>query len=97
MQKETVVVRRKGQVDKLRGGNPVTTTFDVTGCVVWPAASHEENQGWVQIDGYNFKAPAGSDIKAEDEVQVRGNWYQVEGVPGDYGRKGLIVNARRVS
>lgn len=96
-QRETVRVRHTEQTDRLRSGSGTAPDeVDVEGCIVWPAASREEGKGWIQISGYDFLAPAGSDIRATDEVQVRGDWYHVEGVPGDFGRKGLMVNVRRL-
>lgn len=95
--KETVLVRRAQKVDKLRPAAAAAPEHPLEGCLVWPAASKEEGKGWIQIDGYDFLARPGADVVATDEVQVRGDWYQVEGKPADYGRRGVLVNARRTS
>lgn len=98
---ETITVVRKPRVDKLKPTSGVEQRFDIEGCIVWPRAAVEEGRGWIQKAGQNVFAPAGSDIRPDDEVIVRGLRYSVEGIPGDFRsrrgkRKGLLVNLERV-
>lgn len=77
---------------------------EIRGCVVLPrGVGGEENQNAsTVISGLQVFCPPGSDVKATDEVVVRGTRYEVDGEPGDYrsasGRpKVLLVNLRKAT
>lgn len=100
---ETVHVKRPGELDWQ--GDPVgpPAEFDVTNCQLWPRTSTEDSDsGRVIIDGWNLYVPPRSPntIFATDTVTVRGEEFNVVGVPGRYdlkGRdKGMIVVLERV-
>lgn len=81
----TITVIRKAKVDRLSsapGGAP--PEHDVTGCAVLPRTSHEEERGWVVVEGRMIIAPYGADVLAEDQVRVDGDVWEVDGAPGDY-------------
>lgn len=62
-------------------GSPSTST--VTGVVVWPRGSTEQNDGRsVVATGLDMLFPPGSPIPAaRDKVQLDGKDYQVDGEP----------------
>lgn len=99
---ETIKVVRPGGTDWR--GDPVGTPTEhtVKGCVIWPRTSTEDNtRGEVIIDGYNVFTPPDPDIEATDQIEARGELWEVEGRPGDYrtagGRKkGVWVILKRV-
>lgn len=99
--RETVTVVRKPKVDKLKPASGPTAEIPVRRCFVLPRSNHEADSGWVQISGWTVIAPVGSDIRADDQVRVRGELYAVEGVPGEFpvrkGKPGLFVTLERVS
>jgi hypothetical protein len=97
MVKESVVIVRPGvALPKGERGDPPPPRT-VEGCVVWPRTTLAyESRGEVPIDGWNIKMPAGTDVKETDAIVVRGKTYDTEGVPADYGRKGIIVVVKRV-
>lgn len=80
--KETVRVIRKPKVDKVKPSSGPTAEFDVNGCHVIPRASNEAEGGWVQINGYTVVAPGAADIRADDQLVVRGETHSVIGKPG---------------
>lgn len=81
----TVVVIREPKRSKL-DPEPATAPpeHDITGCVVMPRTSHEEEKGWVIVDGRMVIAPFDADILATDKVRVDGTVWEVDGEPGDY-------------
>lgn len=101
---ETIKVRRTVKVDRF--AEPSATPpaeHDVTGCVVLPRLSDEQDKGWTIVEGKMIIAPFGSDVLADDQVQVPGEagWYEVDGQPGAYkntgGRgKAVIFYLKRV-
>lgn len=100
---EVVHVKRPGEVDWQ--GDPVgdPAEFDIPGCQVWPRTSTEDDEGGRKIiDGWNLYVPprSANTIYATDTVTVRGDEFNVDGVPGQYdlkGRdKGMIVVLKRV-
>jgi hypothetical protein len=99
--RETVVVVRKPKVDKLKPASGPTAEIPVPKCYVLPRANQEEGGGWIQVSGYTVIAPVGSDIRADDQIRIRGELYAVEGVPGEYpvrvGKPGLFVTVERVA
>lgn len=101
---ETVTVTRPGA--ETRYGDPTPGTMHtVHGCVFAPRESAElHEQRNTVIVGVTMSAPAGSDIRATDEiVRAGGTRYQVEGEPGGgmspfTGRAARVrVALRRVS
>lgn len=83
---ETVLVYRTARQDTLDDVDPAAggPHHQIDNCIIVPRTSTELGKGEVIIDGQNVFAPAGSDVQADDEVEVRGVLYDVEGVPGDY-------------
>jgi hypothetical protein len=97
MLKESVVIERPGVAlpKGQHGDAPPSRT--VSGCVVWPRTAPDyESRGEVPVAGWNVKMPAGTDVKESDAVVVRGKTYDIDGVPADFGRKGIIVVLKRV-
>lgn len=88
---ETVHVIRKAKIDKLKPASGPTAEFDITGTHVLPAASNEADQGWVQISGYTLVVPGDADVRADDQVTVRGETYSVIGKPGKFMKRRKIV------
>lgn len=82
---ETIQVFRDTKRDSLDDDGPLTTEphHAVEGCIVTPRTSTEEGKGEVVIEGFNVFAPPGSDVLFSDQVELRGERYDVEGVPGD--------------
>lgn len=80
----TITVKRKAKVDRLSTATTTPTTHDITGCSVLPRTSHEEDKGWVIVEGRMVIAPFGSDVEATDQVIVDGKTWEVDGEPGDY-------------
>jgi hypothetical protein len=87
----TVTIIRQPKVDRLStpaSGSP--PEHDLTGCAVLPRTSHEEERGWVVIEGRMIVAPHGSDVLATDRARVDGVTWDIDGAPGDYeNRRGV--------
>ncbi len=84
----TVTVIRKVKVDRLSStpsGAP--PEHDIDGCAVMPRTSHEEERGWVIVEGRMVVAPYGADVLATDQVRVDNEVWDVDGEPGDYEDK----------
>ncbi len=65
--------------------------------VVWPRTSSEDaDRGIIIIQGLNMKLPAGDPITAIDVVTARGEDWEVEGAPGVYLNKAVIVVLKKV-
>jgi hypothetical protein len=89
-QKETVVIVRRGPQDR-DGDRPVLGEDPVDGCNVWPRTSSERaERGEVIIAGLGIAFPRGTEIEAQDQVKARGDTWDIEGVPGDYGKRVLV-------
>ena len=81
----TVTVVRRPKVDRLDSApTGAPPEHDITGCVVMPRTSHEEERGWVIVEGRTVFAPYGADVLADDLVRVDGETWEVDGAPGDY-------------
>lgn len=81
----TITVVRKPKVDRLSStpaGSP--PEHDIVGCAVLPRTSHEEERGWVVVEGRMIIAPHGANVLADDLVRVDGAVWEVDGAPGDY-------------
>jgi hypothetical protein len=97
MQRETVIIERPGVPLPKGEHGAAPAPRSVEGCVVWPRTTLAyESRGEVPIDGWNVKMPAGTDVNETDRVKVRGKTYDCEGIPADYGRKGVIVVLKRI-
>lgn len=84
----TITVVRKAKVDRLSSAPAgAAPEHDVVGCVVLPRTSHEEERGWVVVEGRMIIAPYGADVLATDLVRVDGETWEVDGAPGDYENK----------
>lgn len=88
---EEVVILRPGQPDRYGDvGDPVEVGRLVN-CVVIPRVSGEtEDRGRVILSGYQIWAPETPgqvSPEATDQLQVRGEVHNVDGVPGDYRSK----------
>lgn len=84
----TIVVVRETKVDRFDDAPAAAPDrHDVTGCAVLPRTSHEEERGWVIVDGRMIIAPYGADVLATDKVEVDGKTWEVDGEPGDYENK----------
>lgn len=84
----TVTIIRKAKVDRLDDESTAAPPeHDITGCVVLPRSSHDEEKGWVIVDGRQVIAPYGADVLADDQVRVDGQVWDVDGAPGDYENK----------
>lgn len=84
----TVTVIRKPKVDRLSSApTGPAPEHDVVGCAITPRASHEEERGWVIVDGRMVIAPYGADVLATDQVRIDGQTWDVDGEPGDYENK----------
>jgi hypothetical protein len=84
----TITVIRAAKVDRLDdapAGEP--PTHDIKGCAVMPRTSHEEERGWVIVEGRMVVAPFESDVLATDKVTIDGTTWDVDGEPGDYENK----------
>lgn len=96
--KETVQFRTPQTEDRF--GDPVgeaNAWRPVAGCTVVPRSTDEyEKRGTILIQGYFVRAPAGTEIGNTDDVEVRGEVYKIDGVVGDYGRKGKMMYVGRV-
>lgn len=70
----------------------------VEGCKVWPRTSSEDAaRGSIVIDGLNVWIPSTQiEITAQHKVKARGETYNVEGVPGYYAGKGILVALEKV-
>ena len=90
---ETITVIRKAKVDRLSDDTATTSTHTIDGCVVLPRASHEEEKGWVIVEGKQVVAPFGSDILADDQVEHEGVVWDVDGAPGPYRKKNGVGKA----
>lgn len=81
----TITVVRKPKVDRLSSAPAGSAPeHDVKGCAVLPRTSHEEERGWVVVEGRMILAPYGADVLASDLVKVDGETWEVDGAPGDY-------------
>lgn len=84
----TVTVVRVPKRDRLdQTPIPTPPEHDIEGCAVMPRTSHEEERGWVIVEGRMVVAPYGADVLADDQVRVDGELWDVDGEPGDYEDK----------
>lgn len=97
--KESIFVVRTAERDRLDTSAPnVSPDVEIPLCVVVPLLNTGEEtfQGQIVTADFFVKCPAGSDVKADDKVKIRGDLCEVQGAPGDFGRKGVLFQARRI-
>jgi len=104
---DTVTILRPGPPTQDEYGNDVpgeATEIPVAGCGLAPrdgnsTSGNENVQGRDQVVvGLSLFAPAGTDLRATDQVRVAGVLYQVDGQPGAFrspftGSAGPVVAA----
>lgn len=78
-------------------------THEVAGCAFDPGGSSEENDGrTATVTTPTLYAPPGADLDAADQVLVRGDIFEVLGVPAvwvnpfDGQTKGVVASLRKV-
>lgn len=98
---ETVVRIRSSDPGTDKYGDPLPATtdrLDIPGCLVAPATSRESSErgrAGVMI-GWTVYAPAGADVKFDDELEVRGLLCTVEGEVADW-QDGVVITAQRAT
>ncbi|MGC4886698.1 hypothetical protein [Micromonospora sp. DT227] len=96
---ETVVIIRPPARDQFGDPTPgETARFAVAGCLFAPGPSVENLTGANQVtaDGTIYAPPA-TDVRANDQVLVRGDLYEVDGKPQDWGTSGVVIVLRLVT
>lgn len=104
---ETVTILRPGTPTTDRYGNPVAgadVRIDVEGCAVAPRQAGDATEQGRQgvIVGMTVYFPSGTDVRATDRLEVRGETHVVEGDPGRWVspftsvERGVEVATRRV-
>lgn len=97
-QKETIKRRPKRATRMGDPIGPVPPWVEIRGCLVVPRESQDfEQRGRVVLAGFMIKAPASATILETDELEVRGQIYQVDGAVGDFRRKGKLLYCKRPS
>lgn len=79
-------------------GDPVAGTvveYAVAGCMVAPVTSTEPSDRGREgvVIGWTVYAPAGTVALHADRIRIRGVSCAVEGVSGDWGSGGVVINA----
>lgn len=98
--RETVTVVRAAKVDRLSTEpTPAAAEHDLERSIVLPRQAYELDRGWVQVDGFDIFVKAGSDVVAKDQLRVRGEIHEVDGVAVYPVKRGLgiKVSTTRVS
>lgn len=82
----TLTIIRKPKADRFDPNPPAETRHEVTGCAIVPRTSFEQDKGWVIVSGRTIFAPYGSDITADDRMEIEGEAgiWDVDGEPGNY-------------
>lgn len=99
---ETVTRLRPSGAAGRHGAPGPRVRFDISGCHMIPRTSSEDTdrQNTV-IVGYTLVAPGGTDLQPSDQIEWRGDTYEVVGLPAAYekgGRaKAVIAALRRVT
>jgi hypothetical protein len=102
---ETVVRVRSTDPGTDQYGDPLPATedrLDIPGCLVAPAVSREPTERGRAgvVIGWTIYAPAGTEVKFDDQLEVRGVLCDVEGEVGDYSTAapgGVVITARRAT
>jgi len=96
---EDIVIVRPAPVDKFGDptGDPAVETTS-TGWLVAPGSSTELHDGQNSVDSdvdlYRIGAPGGEDIRATDQIRVRGVLYEMVGFPAVW-RLGTVLRLRK--
>lgn len=95
------IIRPDAPVFPTMGDAPTTTSTDVSGCISWPTATSELVFGQdTVIWDREAVFPAGTDIKATDQVERLGVIYDVSGRPQHWespftgSRPGIVVQLK---
>ena len=98
-QKETIRIRSARPTDRFNDPiGPVPAWRDVPGATVVPRESQDyEQRGPIIIVGFMIRVGPTVVVVDTDEVEVRGEVYQIEGAVADYLRKGKIFYVTRAS
>lgn len=92
--KENITIQRRPEETRTGDRAPGEVAGVLRRCLVWPRASSEQaDRGTVTIEGYNVWAPApiAFEISSDDVVVVRGHEHEIEGVPGDWQKRGKML------
>ena len=93
---ETIKLRSARAEDEF--GDPIGAVpawRPVTARNVVPRSSQDyEQRGEIIISGFMIVVAASVEVDAHDEVEVRGQIYQIDGEVGDYGRKKVFYVTR---
>jgi hypothetical protein len=101
---EQVVILRTGPPSQDRYGNDIpgaTTRYEIDDCLVAPRLAGDAGEGGRQgvIVGTTVYFPKGTDVRASDQLEVRGETHTIEGDPGWWrgapGRWDVEVATRR--
>lgn len=97
--KRKITVTVHPSTGKNRDGDPTWgDDFDISGVLAWPAQSAElDDGGTITSDIFIYTPKGAAEIKAVDNVTVKGARYSVDGVPGSYEDfgKGTVVKLKR--
>lgn len=79
----TVKIRRPADVDGFGDPTGPAVEHEIPGCATWPSSAGTENMDFADtvMAPVTLLAPAGSDIRATDEVILDGLVWQVDGDP----------------
>lgn len=101
---EVVTVSALGTRDRVGDLTPGAAKFTRQDAVIWPRTSTEDaSRGEVVIDGLNIFLPGEmpAEVLASDIVEARGKKWAIDGVPGDYRKKGrklgLLIVVKRLA
>lgn len=101
---ETLTIRRLGPRDRFGDLTSGVPDRDVDGCVVWPTGSDENTDMRDQVNAeLTALLPAGTDVKATDEILRGGEPFEVIGRPEQYRNPftgtdpGVLINLRRTT
>lgn len=99
--RETVVVIRASNPGKDAKGDPLPSTdtrTDVPGCVVAPGSSEEpvERGRDSVLTSWTVYAPRGTDVRATDDIEIRGVRCRIVGDPDvwDSTPGGVVITAK---
>ena len=94
--KENIRLRSARAKDKFGDPTgPVPAWRTVERCTVVPRESQDyEQRGEIIISGFMVVVASSVEVDAQDEVEVRGKVYQIDGEIGDYGRKKVFYVTR---
>lgn len=96
-ERETITRIRGARVDRLSAPGAAPEEEPIEGCIVVPLMNSGEEtfQGQVVTADYFVKCPRGTDVVATDRLRIRGYLCEVDGVPADFRRRGVLLQARR--